>query len=79
MVLEVARHGELAAVQRGVAEAHHAVVGRDAQGDEVAGRTADQHLRRSDARDRRHASASDAGWDTAPAAAWAAPARLGGR
>ncbi len=45
MILEVAAHRQLAAVQGGVAQAIHAVVSDDFQGDEIAARTTDDDAR----------------------------------
>src|SRR5206468_11561022 len=44
VLLEVARHRQLAAVQRRVAEAVEPVLGRQLERDEVAARAADDHL-----------------------------------
>jgi hypothetical protein len=44
VVVQVGTHGQLTAVERGVAEAGDAVLGGDAQGDEVPSRTGDDDL-----------------------------------
>jgi len=48
VVGEIAGDGQFAAVERGVADAVDALVGLDLQGDEVAARAGDDHLRRAD-------------------------------